>query len=179
MCMWGSICFLQHKTASLITCSLISATGTVLKQLCFAQLIESDFPYSVDLYLWCLKTCLPFSVAWHKPSKLHVLSFCFGLVWLVCLLVCFDFGFCLCFVWFWFCFCFFLLYSFTLFMVILLQAVFSLDLLLALFIWILPLSLLGLLLPRKKWEKITQKYNQQPCLSVDSKQIYSNWLASY
>lgn len=145
MCMWGSICFLQHKTASLIICRLIFATGTVLKQPCFAQLIESDFPCSLDLYLWHLKTCLPFFMAWHKPSKLCVLSFSFFFFFFLALQ-----------------FYFFNVYSaprclFTRFSPVFVHLNFASK-----STW--PPS-------SKKKKKITQKYDQQPCLSVDSIQV--------
>lgn len=146
MCVWGSTCFSPYKTTTLIICRLVSATGTVLKQPCFAQLIVSDFYYGLDLYLWHFRTYFPSSLAWHSPLKLQVL---FSLI---------------------FFFNFLALPSLS--MVILLQDVFSLGLLLSAVLWILPRSLLGHILPRIK--KIIEQYNQQPCLLVDSIQIYSS-----
>lgn len=99
MCMWGTVCFSWYKTTSWIIHRLVSATGTALKQPCFAQLMLPDFWYAPPLHFWHLRTCLPFSVAWHSHLKLHVPPL----------------------------FLVFLLYSLTLFIAVQLQDVFSIG----------------------------------------------------
>lgn len=112
--------------------------------LLFAQLIISDFRYGLDLYLWHLRTCLPFSMAWHSPLKLQVLSF----------------SFCV-------CVCFLALQSYFIYGYPAPRCLFtrltpSFPLLNFAYKSTWPSS------SKKKKKKRNQKCNQQPCLSVDS-----------